>query len=130
MARPKSLQPSDLELEVLRILWQRGPSTSRQVFEALAGDRTVASVHLLLRSMSDKQYVKEVRRKKSEGGHLYTAAISREQTGGRMLSNIFRKIFGQDVAPALQRLLTADDLTDQELKDIHELIQKKRKGQK
>ncbi|MCL4694715.1 MAG: BlaI/MecI/CopY family transcriptional regulator, partial [Candidatus Hydrogenedentes bacterium] len=65
MPRIPSRFPTDLELAILKILWQRGPSTVRQVRDELAKERDLAytSVMTIMTIMADKGYV---RRRKSK----------------------------------------------------------------
>ena len=80
MARPKASQPTELELEILEVLWRRGPSTARQLHQTLPSSRklSISSVHIAVRSMAAKGYLREERRKKSEGGLLYSPLLSRQ----------------------------------------------------
>jgi BlaI family transcriptional regulator, penicillinase repressor len=130
MARPKASQPTELELEILEVLWRRGPSTARQLHQTLPSSRklSISSVHIAMRSMAAKGYLREERRKKSEGGLLYSPLLSRDKAGGSMLGYIVRKIFGGMTKPALQRLLSAEDLSEEDLDDLGKIIREKKRG--
>ena len=82
MARPRNEHPTPAELEVLKILWSRGPATVREVRETLKGQRrrrAYTSVMSLLGVMTDKGLVK---RKQHGRAFLYTARTPRD--GGRV----------------------------------------------
>ena len=57
MARPKQPHPTPGELEILRILWERGPSTVREVLELVPQERAYTSVMSLLGVMTEKKLV-------------------------------------------------------------------------
>ena len=84
MARPTSKHPTELELEILKILWRASSLTGRQVRDALVEFRDLAytSVMTIMGIMEDKGYV---RRKKQEGSFVYSARIKQETTTRRML---------------------------------------------
>ena len=81
--RRKAKRPTDLELRVLKALWERGPSTVRQVWEALAGERPIGYTTALkmLQIMEEKGLVT---RDKSQRAHVYQAKEGRRATLGRL----------------------------------------------
>ena len=87
MPRPKHEHPTPAELEVLQLLWERGPSTVREVMESLNRRRRRAytSVMSLLGVMTEKRLLK----RRPEGrAYLYEARVDREKTVGEMLRGI------------------------------------------
>ena len=95
MARPASQHPTDGELEILRVLWERGPSSLGDVCAALRRERDVATttVATMLRVMLDKGLV---RRKRAGRGHQWSAVVTHaaaarfdgRQAGGRHLRRL------------------------------------------
>ena len=121
MARPKSDSPTPGELEVLKILWQRGPSTVRQVMETLNKERQrhYTSFTSLLSVMADKGLVTYA----SQGrAFVYRAVVSEEKTSGKLLEDLLQRAFEGSASALVARLLDRSSPSKEELKRIHELI--------
>ncbi len=126
MARPKSKYPTELELEILKILWRANPLTGRQVRDALAEFRELAytSVMTIMGIMVDKGYV---RRKKQGGSYVYSTRIKQETTTRRMLLDLVERAYDGSVSSAVLNLLEAADIQSEELEQLRELIRQKTK---
>jgi|SRR4051794_7092205 BlaI family penicillinase repressor len=127
MSRPPSPHPTDLELEILKILWRDGASSVRQVREALeAQGRKLAhtSVITVMNIMADKGYLK---RSRKDGGFVYVAKVARGTTLGKMLRDLVDRAFGGSGAAAMVNLLETGDATREELEQLRDLIDKKTK---
>ncbi len=121
MARPKSDSPTPGELEVLKILWERGPSTVRQVMETLNKERKrhYTSFMSLLNVMAEKGLVTCA----SQGrAFVYEAAVSEEKTSGKLLEDLLQRAFEGSASALVARLLDRSSPSAEELKRIHELI--------
>jgi BlaI family transcriptional regulator, penicillinase repressor len=129
MPRRSSKHPTELELEILKILWTAGQSTVRQIQEALAPGRGLAytTVMTMLTIMANKGYV---RRTKSGNGFVYRARIEQEKTSSGMLQDLTDRLFGGSTAAVVQHLLDTADLDPKELDHIRQLVARKRKEQK
>ena len=114
-------RPTDAELSILRVLWARGPSTVRQVHEALADTRDTGYTTTLnlMQIMADKGLVA---RNETARTHIYTAAAGQEQTQNQLVKDLVDRAFGGSAAALVLRALSADDATDAELKEIRKLI--------
>jgi predicted transcriptional regulator len=128
MARPATRHPTELELEILKVLWRTGPANVRQVCDALAPARELAytSVMTMLGIMARKGYVS---RKKVGAGYVYNARCSEKSTTQSMLWDLVHRVFSGSAATVMQRLLETTDLDAQELKQIRQLIHRKTKEQ-
>jgi predicted transcriptional regulator len=128
MARTSSKHPTELELAILKILWRDGPSSVRQVRDALAPFRDLAytSVMTVLGIMVRKKYV---RRSRSGGGYVYAAVLSEQAAGSRMLRDIVHRVFDGSTLAVMQQLIETSDLDAGELAQIRQLIQRKSKEQ-
>ena len=128
MARPTAKHPTELELEILKVLWRLGASSGRQVRDALAPVRELAytSVMTILGIMVKKGYV---RRTKRDGGYVYHAAVKATTQASRMLSDLVDRAFDGSAAAAMLHLLETSDLDAEELKRLRQLIAKKAKEQ-
>ena len=88
----KSLRrkPTDGELNILRVLWDRGPSTVREVAAAMGRQAGYTTVLKLLQIMTEK---KLVLRDESERTHVYRAAYSEDQTQQHLVSDLISRAF-------------------------------------
>ncbi len=125
MVRPTSKHPTELELEILKILWRAKPLTGRQVRDALAEFRELAytSVMTIMGIMVDKGYV---RRKKQGGSYVYSTRIKQETTTRRMLLDLVERAYDGSVTSAVVNLLETSDIQPEELEQLRELIRQKR----
>ncbi len=126
MVRPTSKHPTELELEILKILWRAKPLTGRQVRDALAEFRELAytSVMTILGIMADKGYV---RRKKQGGSYVYSTRIKQETTTRRMLLDLVERAYDGSVTSAVVNLLETSDIQPEELEQLRKLIRQKTK---
>ena len=126
MARPASSHPTELELEILKILWRRGASTVRQVREALAPTRPLAhtSVITIMNIMTDKGYLA----RDTEGNtHIFRAKVSGPSVRKRMLGDLVRRAFDGSTMAVMLNLLDASDLKDAEFAELRRRLEDKRK---
>jgi BlaI family transcriptional regulator, penicillinase repressor len=114
-------RPTDAELAILGVLWQRGPSTVRQVHEALAETRETGytTTLKLMQIMAEKGLVT---RNETARTHIYSAAAGEEQTQSQLVKDLVDRAFGGSAATLVLRALSADDTSDDELQEIRKLI--------
>ncbi|KKL89798.1 hypothetical protein LCGC14_1911100 [marine sediment metagenome] len=126
MPRRSSRHPTEAELEVLNVLWQRGKSTVREVHETLQADRqtTLTTTLKILQVMTDKGLT--VREEESRP-HLYSPAVPKEKTQGGLLDDLVQRAFGGSVEKLLVQAVREGDLSSQELRAIRRLIDNVRK---
>jgi BlaI family transcriptional regulator, penicillinase repressor len=113
---------SDAELQVLRVLWDRGPSTIGQVTDALypsATDANYASVQVFLNRLEAK---KHVRRDRSGRAHVFHALTDRDELVGRRLRVMAEKLCGGLMGPLLTHLVKAEALTPEEIQELRQLM--------
>lgn len=119
MARPKQPHPTQAELEVLQILWDRGPSTVREVLETVPRDLAYTSVMSLLNVMTDKGLVT----REPEGrAYRYTAKQQPDQAEGKILGNVLERVFDGSASALVARLLEQSRPSADELDEIRKLI--------
>lgn len=123
MARPRSEHPTPGELEVLQVLWERGPCTVRQVLQKLnrsrSRSRAYTSVMSLLNVMVDKGLL---RRKPLGKAFLYTARVQQQPTLREMVGDLVERAFGGSAEQLVAHALEQTDPTPQELDEIRRLI--------
>lgn len=107
----------------MQVLWDRGPSTVRQVHEALdRGAVRYTTTLKIMQNMTDKGLVT---RNESRGRHVYTAAAKQEPTQRRLLSDFLEKAFGGSAGKLVVAALEAGDISAGELKEIRTLLRNK-----
>ncbi len=121
MARPKEEQPTAGELEVLKVLWDRGPSTVREVLEVLEGQRPRAytSVMSLLNVMTDKGLVIRVPQGRA---FVYRPKVERERTLRRMVGDLLGRAFEGSAHELVAHLLDQTKPSAAELDEIRRTI--------
>jgi BlaI family penicillinase repressor len=120
MVRPTQPHPTQGELEILRILWDRGPSTVREVLGVLPGERAYTSVMSLLNVMTDKKLVT----REAEGrAFRYTAGQRADQAEGKILGSVLERVFEGSASALVARLLEQSQPSADELDEIHKLIE-------
>src|SRR6266849_6444120 len=120
-------KPTESELELLGILWERGPVTVRELFEAVNVGRPVVytGVLKLLQIMAEKGLVE---RDERERAHVYRAAVSQADTERRFLRELSERFFSGSAAQLALRALEMEKSSDEELEAIRKLIRKKSAG--
>ena len=122
--KPITPKPTESELELLGILWERGPLTVRDLFEAVNAGRPVVytGVLKLLQIMAEKGLVERDGR---ERAHVYRAAVSQADTEQRFLRELSEKFFAGSAAQLALRALQIEKASDEELEAIRKLIEKR-----
>jgi predicted transcriptional regulator len=120
-------RPTDAELAILRVLWERGPSTVRQVHDVLSKDRPAAytTALKLLQIMTEKGLV---RRDESDRTHIYHSRLSEEQTQRQLIRDLLDRAFGGSASKLVMQALAARRATPEELGEIRKLIETRREG--
>lgn len=121
MPRPALPRPTDAELAILRVLWERGPSTVRQVHEVLSRERPAAytTALKLLQIMTDKGLVSRDERDRS---HVYHARLTEAQTQRQLVRDLLDRAFGGSAAKLVMQALAARRASPEELVEIRRLI--------
>src|SRR5215467_12873395 len=116
-------KPTDAELDILAVLWDRGPSTVRQVAEALGRDNAYTTVLKLMQIMTEKRLVQ---RRDSGRLHIYTASASRDQMQQHLVRDLLQRAFGGSASQLVMRALSASNASPEELAEIRKLLDQKR----
>ena len=121
MSKPTTPRPTDAELAILRILWERGASTVRQVHEMLSRERPAAYTTALkmLQIMTEKGLV---RRDEWDRTHVYQARLSEEQTQRQLVRDLLERAFGGSASKLVMQALAARKTSAEELSEIRKLI--------
>ena len=130
MVKGSSPRPTDAELEILRVLWQRGPSTVREVQESLNETKLTGytTVLKLMQIMTDKGLV---RRDESERAHVYEARLPQEQTQRQMVHDLLERVFnGSATSLVMHALATKKKTSSSELSEIRRILDEFERGNK
>ena len=120
-------RPTDAELAILRVLWDQGPSTVREVHSALAGLRETGytTTLKLMQIMADKGLVT---RDESARTHVYAARVARDITQRQLISDLMDRAFGGSASALVLQALNAHPASKEELAEIRKLIDEYRKS--
>lgn len=123
MAKLRLQKPTTSELELLRILWTHGPSTVRQVHDALDEHREIGytSVLKLLQIMTTKGLV---RRDEKQRAHVYEAEHSATEMKRQLAGDVLRRVFGGSASELMMHALEGRTTSKQELDDLRRLLDK------
>lgn len=118
-------KPTEGELELLAILWDRGQATVREIFDAVNVTRPVVytGVLKLLQIMTDKGLVE---RDKSERAHIYRAVVAREEIQRRFMREMSNRLFAGSAARLALGALEMEAVSEEELNEIRKLLRRKR----
>lgn len=119
-------KPTDAELAILRVLWRRGPSTVRQVFEELQERQTgYTTILKFLQIMFEKGLVQRDERQRT---HVYQAAISEDQAQRTLLKDLLDKAFDGSARKLVLQALSSGKASSEELAQIRSLLDQLEKG--
>jgi predicted transcriptional regulator len=120
-------RPTDAELAILRVLWERGPSTVRQVHDVLTRERPTAytTALKLLQIMTEKGLV---RRDETDRTHIYHVRLSEEQTQRQLVRDLLDRAFGGSASKLVMQALAARRSTPEELGEIRKMIETRREA--
>lgn len=121
MARPRHENPTPAELEVLRVIWKRGPSTVREVMNALNHERPRAytSVMSLMNVMADKDLLTQ---KPKGRAFVYSAKISQTRTQSEIVRDLLGRVFDGSASALVTHLLEQARPDSEELDEIRKTI--------
>jgi len=127
MARRPSKRPTDAELEILGVLWERGPSTVREVFRVISAMRETGytSVLKVMQIMTEKG---AVTRDESVRPQVYSAARSQTQTQKQLVSDLLERAFGGETGSLVLQALSSQKTTPEERAAIQALLDKHERG--
>ena len=123
--RRDDLKPTESELELLTILWDRGQATVRDLYDAVNAQRPVVytGVLKLLQIMTDKGLVQ---RDERERAHVYSAAVAREDTERQFMQELSKRFFAGSAAQMALRALEMEPASEEELDEIRKLLRRKK----
>jgi predicted transcriptional regulator len=121
MPRPPSLHPTEVELQILRILWELGPSPVRDIHARLESEKgtNYSTTVKMLSVMLDKGLVK---RDESTAPQVYRAASSRQATQRRMMRDLVDKVYDGSALSLVMQALSSRKASKDELAEVRRLL--------
>lgn len=115
-------RPTDAELEILTVIWSRGPSTVREIHETILERKPTqyTTVLKILQIMTDKGLVL---RDDSQRAHSYKAAIPREATQKQLAGDLLKRAFGGSASSLLMGALSARKASKKELAEMRRMLE-------
>ena len=121
MKQEPRINPTPSELEILQILWSRGPSTVREIHETLSKDKDVGytSALKLLQIMTTKGIVQ---RMEDQRAHVYTATLPAEKTKQQFAADVLQRVFRGSTSQLMQHALSGRRSSKKEIDEIRRML--------
>ena len=119
--RRKNPTLTEQELEIMKIVWEFGAATVRDVYETMLSRRRIAytTVMTMMKIMEDKKYLK---RRLDGRAYVYEGTRSKKQMIREMVSEFINRVFNGSAEPLLAHLVEERRLSEKELKQIAKMI--------
>jgi len=123
MARRPSSNPTEVELQILRVLWERGPSSVREVHLALeeARDTGYSTTLKMMQVMTEKGLLLK---DDSRRPQVYRPAISQEQAQTQFVDDMIQRVFGGAADKLILRAVSSRHLSREDIEQIRKLLKK------
>ncbi len=127
MARKSASRPTDSELEILCVLWQKGPATVREVHETINRTKPTGytTVLKLMQIMTEKGLVE---RDEDRRAHVYRARSGQEQTRRQLLGDLLDRAFDGSAKQLVMHVLSEKKASAEELSEIRQLLDEFERG--
>src|SRR5215471_1235086 len=121
-------KPTEVELELLRVLWDKGSATVRELFEVVSQQRALGYTSVLktLQIMTEKGLVERTEAGKA---HIYHAVASQEETQSQLLRDLSERLFAGSAAQLAMHALAMEPASAEELEEIRKIIRQKKERQ-
>jgi BlaI family transcriptional regulator, penicillinase repressor len=122
-------KPTSSELEILSVLWNRGPSTVREVHDILSEKRAMGytSVLKFLQIMTEKGLVC---RNETQRAHVYQACLPAEQTKRQLAGDILQRVFEGSASQLMMHALAGRRASQEEISELRRLLDEYERGRK
>jgi len=124
--KPKRSVPTDQELEILKVIWQRGQASVREVYNDLLKQREIAytTVLTMMGILERKGHLQKAR---GERAYVYSPVESQDETQQRMVKEFVDRVFNGSAGPLLVHLVADSAISKEELAEVESLVKRKRK---
>lgn len=122
-------RPTEAELEILKVLWQQGACTVREVYESINSYKSIGytTVLKLMQIMVEKGLV---RRDEAQRAHVYEAQYEQEQTENQMVQDLVERLFDGSAMKLVMRALSSKKASQKELAEIRKVLDEYERGRK
>ena len=124
--KPKKEVLTDQELEIMKVVWERGSATVRDVYEELLKQRKIAYTTVMT-MMGILEQKGRLKRTSSDRAYLYTPAQPRSEVVGKMVHDFVTRVFDGSAKPLLVHLAQTRKISPKELDEIRALLKEKRR---
>jgi BlaI family penicillinase repressor len=124
--KPPNPVPTDLELELLKVIWERGEATVREVFVELSGRRKIAYTTVLT-MMGVLERKGHLTKTAGDRAYIYRPTQPRDEVVGGMVAEFVGRVFNGSAKPLLMHLVENPDLPAEDLRAIEKLVRARRK---
>jgi len=121
MPTPSTPKPTASELEILQILWERGPSTVREVHEALSEKRPIGYTSVL-KFMQIMTVKGTVRRNEEQRAHVYEAVQPAEKTKRQLAMDVLQRVFDGSASDLMMHALAGRKASKEEIEEMRCLL--------
>jgi len=120
--RPKNTTLTPQELEIMKLVWQRGDATVRDIYEALLERRKIAytTVMTMMKILEAKGYLKK---RRQDRAYLYRPAHPKNQVIGGMIREFVDRVFNGSAEPLLVHLVKSRHLSEKDLQKIARMVE-------
>lgn len=127
MPRAPAKTFTDKELEIMRVIWERGEASAREIQELLPGSPHYNTVLTIIRVLERKGHLTH----RAEGkSHIYRAVQRQAQARGRVLGHLIEHVFGGSPASLVLHLVETGELTETDLQRARQVLVKRTAGRK
>ena len=125
--RKRSPVLTEQELEIMKIVWERGEVTVREVYEVLLERRKIAytTVMTMLGVLDGKGHVETA---SGDRAFVYRPARPKEEVIGGMVTDFVNRVFNGSAKPLLQHLVSSEQVSAEELEEIQQMLQREEAG--
>jgi predicted transcriptional regulator len=124
--KPRKSVPTDLELELLKVIWARGQATVREVFQDLAKQRKIAYTTVLT-MMGVLEQKGHLRKTAGERAYIYRPTRPKDQVVDSMVHEFVNRVFSGSAKPLLVHLVEDPAIPAEDLAEIERLVRSRRK---
>ena len=126
--KPRRSVPTDLELELLKVVWARGQATVREVFQDLSEQRKIAytTVLTMMGILEQKGHLKKTAGARA---YIYRPAQPKDQVVGGMVEEFVNRVFSGSAKPLLVHLVEDPTIPTEDLAEIEKRLRARRKKQ-
>lgn len=120
------LKPTEAELNILNVLWEREAATVREVYEVLSRDKLIGYTTVLktMQIMHEKGLVERDRHGKA---HIYRAKLKQKEAQRNFVANLLDKVFGGSAKQLVLQALESQPASVEEMKEIREILKQAEK---